>query len=78
MNGEHEKILVSIEELKGDFRALSTKLEMFMETAQRTLENHESRIRVVERGQWKASGLAAVLTGALVFLANLVKSFWGR
>ena len=78
MNGEHEKILVSIEELKGDFRTLSTKLEMFMETAQRTLENHESRIRAVERGQWKASGLAAVLTGVLVFLANLVKSFWGR
>lgn len=78
MNGEHEKILVSIEELRGDFRTLSTKLEAFMETAGRTLQDHEERLRGLEKGQWRASGLAAVLTGVVVFLANLVKSLWGR
>jgi hypoxanthine-guanine phosphoribosyltransferase len=78
VNGEHEKILVSIEELRGDFKELAAELRGFMKSAEQRLQDHETRIRGLESGQWKASGLAAVLVGAIVFIANLVKGFWGR
>ena len=72
MNGEHEQILVNIESLRGDVKALTERLDMFMEKVDRFLNDHEKRLRSLEAAKWKIVGLAVAGSLFLKYLFELI------
>lgn len=52
---------------------IETKLDMFLEPHRATQEDHEERLRSLERKLWLATGLATVLSGGgATLLQNLI------
>jgi hypothetical protein len=46
-------------------------IEQSQENCQRCFEDHEKRIRMLERWQWKATGIATAISGSFGALAGI-------
>ena len=53
-------------DMRADLRALTARIDASLETS----KDHEDRLRYLERGFWKTSGAAAVVSAVVAFAAK--------
>lgn len=69
MYGEIQKIARSQAEQGGTLKEINTKLDQVVSAT----EDHESRIRTLEKKVWGASGAAGLLGGLISYLATIFR-----
>ncbi len=74
---EYQELRDIVIESRNDIRHLNTRLIEYMDSQNETCKNcfqdHEKRLRSLERWQWKATGVTAAITG---FCGTIVGLVW--
>lgn len=73
---EYQELRDIVIESRNDIRHLNNRLIEYMDdqntTCKQCFEDHEKRIRTLERWQWKATGIASAITGFFGAFAGLI------